>query len=115
MICEVVRLILRHRSPTPESGNSIKIGLIVYYVCTKCRGLSAFSGELDSLLCCSVLLVWERPEPLMLINDLTVPRSCSFYSPLPLISATHAHWVVSCPPPPTSVNVGPDMHVGPDM
>ena len=35
------------------------------------RGLSAFSGELDSFLRC-VLVVWERPEPLMLINDLTV-------------------------------------------
>ena len=49
MICEVIRLILRRRSPTPESGNSIKIGLIVYYVCTKLRGLCAFSGE----LCCA--------------------------------------------------------------
>ena len=34
VICEVVRLILRRRSPAPESGNSMKIGLIVYYVCT---------------------------------------------------------------------------------
>ena len=33
VICEVVRLILRRRSPAPESGNSMKIGLIVYYVC----------------------------------------------------------------------------------
>ena len=33
MICEVIELILRRRSPTPESGNSMKIGLIVYYVC----------------------------------------------------------------------------------
>ena len=35
VICEVIRLILRRRSPAPESGNSIKIGLIVHYVCTK--------------------------------------------------------------------------------
>ena len=34
VICEVVRLILRRRSPAPESGNSMKNGLIVYYVCT---------------------------------------------------------------------------------
>ena len=54
MICEVIRLILWCRSPTPESGNSIKIGLIVYYVCKKGRGISAFSGELDSLLRCAV-------------------------------------------------------------
>ena len=53
MIREVVRLILWPRSPEPESGNSMKIGLIVYYVCTIC-GLSAFSGELDSLLRCEV-------------------------------------------------------------
>ena len=32
MTCEVVRLILRRRSPTPESGNSITIELIAYYV-----------------------------------------------------------------------------------
>ena len=32
----------------------ITIGLIVYYVCTKWRGLSVFSGELDSLLRCAV-------------------------------------------------------------
>ena len=54
MICEVIRLILRRWSPTPESGNSITIGLMVYYVCTKLHGLSAFSGELDSLLRCDV-------------------------------------------------------------
>ena len=35
VICEVIRLILRRRSPAPESGNYMKIGLIVYYVCTK--------------------------------------------------------------------------------
>ena len=35
VICEVIKLILRRRSPAPESGNSMKIGLIVYYVCTK--------------------------------------------------------------------------------
>ena len=34
VICEVIRMILRRRSPAPESGNSMKIGLIVYYVCT---------------------------------------------------------------------------------
>ena len=34
VICEVVRLILRRRSPAPESGNYMKIGLIVCYVCT---------------------------------------------------------------------------------
>ena len=53
VICEVVRLILRRRSPATESGNSMKIGLIVYYVCTKLCGLSVFSGELDSLLRCA--------------------------------------------------------------
>ena len=54
MISEVVRLILRRRSPEPEYGCSIKIGLnnYKYYVC-KLRGLSAFSGELDSLLRCA--------------------------------------------------------------
>ena len=30
VICEVVRLILRRRSPAPESGCSIKIGLNIY-------------------------------------------------------------------------------------
>ena len=25
-------------------------------------------------------IVWERPEPLLLMNDLTVLRSCSSYS-----------------------------------
>ena len=54
VIREVVRLILRPRSLEPESGNSLKIGLIVYYVYTIRRGLSAFSGELDSLLRCEV-------------------------------------------------------------
>ena len=53
VICEFIKLILRRRSPTPESGNSMKVGLIVYYVCTKLCGLSAFSGELDSLLRCA--------------------------------------------------------------
>ena len=32
---EEIRLILRCRNLTPESGSSLKIGLIVYYVCTK--------------------------------------------------------------------------------
>ena len=53
VICEVIKLILRRRSPAPDSGNSMKIGLIVYYVCTKWRGLSALSGERDSLLRCA--------------------------------------------------------------
>ena len=35
VICEVMKWILRRRSPAPESGHSMKIGLIVYYVCTK--------------------------------------------------------------------------------
>ena len=51
----VVRLILRRRSPEPESGGSIKIGLnsYKYYVCINWSGLSAFSGELYSLLRCA--------------------------------------------------------------
>ena len=53
MISEVVRLILRRRSPEPEYGCSIKIGLNIYeYNVCKLRGLSALSGELDSLLRC---------------------------------------------------------------
>ena len=54
-LCEVVRQILQRRSPEPESGCSIKIGLNIYkyYVCKNCRGLSALSGELDSLLRCA--------------------------------------------------------------
>ena len=53
VISEVVRLILRRRSPEPQYWCSIKIGLnnYEYYVC-KLRGLSAFFGELDSLLPC---------------------------------------------------------------
>ena len=41
------------RAIEPEYKRFIQIGLInyVYYVC-KLRGLSAFSGERDSLLCC---------------------------------------------------------------
>ena len=35
VICEEIRLILRRRSLTPESGSSIEIGLIVHYACTK--------------------------------------------------------------------------------
>ena len=35
VICEVIKLILRRRSSAPESGNSMKVGLIAYYVCTK--------------------------------------------------------------------------------
>ena len=52
---ELVRLILRRRSPEPESGCSIKIGLnsYKYYACINWRGLSAFAGELDSLLRCA--------------------------------------------------------------
>ena len=54
MISEVERLILRRRSPEPEYGCYIKIGLDIYkyYVC-KLRGLSALSGEHDSLLRCA--------------------------------------------------------------
>ena len=54
VISEVVKLILRDRSPEPEYWCIIKIGLNIYeyYVC-KLRGLSAFSGELDSLLRCA--------------------------------------------------------------
>ena len=50
-----MRVIIRRRSPEPESGCSIKIGLnsYKYYVCIDSRGLSAFSGELDSLLRCA--------------------------------------------------------------
>ena len=55
VISEVVRLILRRRSPEPESGGSIKIGLnsYKYYVCINWSGLSALSGELYSLLRCA--------------------------------------------------------------
>ena len=52
MICGELRL--RRRSLTPESGSSIRNGLNVYYVCTQQCGLSAFSGEIDSLLRCVV-------------------------------------------------------------
>ena len=54
MISEIERLILQRRSPDPESGGSIKIGLnsYKYYVC-ELSGLSALSGELDSLLRCA--------------------------------------------------------------
>ena len=93
VICEVARLILRRRSPAPESGCSIKIGLYIYlcYVCTNWRGLSAFSGALDSILRCAGGV--GRPDPLTWINDLIVPRSCSFYS-LPWYPL-HIYWNIS--------------------
>ena len=53
MISGVERLIFLRRSPEPEYGRHSKIGLDIYkyYVCKLC-GLSAFSGEHDSLQRC---------------------------------------------------------------